>query len=133
MLDFGASYSVSGRDGRLLGAVRQLGMRSPWKSTYEVTGPGGEEVAVIHEENPWVKVLDDLAESLPFADALGSLFFNPAYLVESRGNKIMRLKKERALLEGRFTLSRLSDFPKEEEGLLLASVIMMVLLERDRG
>ncbi|MCA3748918.1 MAG: hypothetical protein IN808_07235 [Rubrobacter sp.] len=113
--------------------MRQLGVRSLWRSTYEVRGPDGVEAAVIREENPWVKALDGLAESLPGGDALGGLFFNPAYLVESRGRTVMRLRKERSLLEGRFTLHRTGDFPEDEERLLLAGAILVILLERDRG
>ncbi|MEW6638306.1 MAG: hypothetical protein AB1425_15980 [Actinomycetota bacterium] len=132
--DFGARYEINAADGRRLGAVKRQGMRSLWKSTYEVTGPGGEEVATIHEENPMVKVLDGLAESIPGGDALGGLFFNPAYLVDAGdGTTLMRVQKGRSLFESRFTISRQADVSDTEEELLLASIIMMVLLERDRG
>ena len=133
VVDFGASYAISGPDGRPLGAVKQRGMRSLWKSTYDVTDPLGNGIAVIHEENPFVKVLDSLAEAIPFADALGGLFFNPAYLVDLRGESVLRMKKERSVFESRFRLDRLGDFSEEEEELLLASLIMTLLLERDRG
>ncbi len=133
IVDFGASYAISGSDGRPLGAVKQQGMRSLWKSTYEVSDPLGRGIAVIHEENPFVKVLDSLAEAIPFADALGGLFFNPAYLVDLRGESVLRMKKERSVFESRFRLDRLGDFSEEEEELLLASLIMTLLLERDRG
>ncbi len=133
VVDFGASYAISGPDGRPLGAVKQRGMRSLWKSTYEISDPLGKDVAVIHEENPFVKVLDSLAEAIPFADALGGLFFNPAYLVDLRGEFVLRMKKERSVFESRFRLDRLGNFSEEEEELLLASLIMSLLLERDRG
>ena len=133
VVDFGASYAISGPDGRPLGAVKQRGMRSLWKSTYDVADPLGNGIAVIHEENPFVKVLDSLAEAIPFADALGGLFFNPAYLVDLRGESVLRMKKERSVFESRFRLDRLGDFSEEEEELLLASLIMTLLLERDRG
>ena len=133
VVDFGATYAISGPDGRPLGAVKQRGMRSLWKSTYEVSDPLGKDIAVIHEENPFVKVLDSLAEAIPFADALGGLFFNPAYLVDLRGESVLRMKKERSVFESRFRLDRLGDFSEEEEELLLASLIMTLLLERDRG
>lgn len=133
VVDFGASYAVSGADGRPLGAVRKHGMRSIWKSHYGLTDAGGAEVGYIHEENPWVKVLDGLMESLPFGDALGGLFFNPAYLAELRGDTVLRMKKERAVLESRFTIEKLGDFSEEDEALLLAGLIMTVILERDRG
>ena len=132
-LDFGARYSVSDSDGRPLGTVQQEGVRSLWKSSYLLSDATGSSVGSIHEENPWVKVLDGLMESVPLGDALGGLFFNPAYLADLRGRTVLRLKKERSLFEGRFTLEKLGDFSEDEEELLLASLIMMVLLERDRG
>lgn len=133
VLDFGASYAITGPDERPLGAVKKHGMRSMWKSSYAVSDPLGQEIGHIHEENPMVKVFDGLMESIPGGDALGGLFFNPAYLVDLRGNSVMRLKKQRSVFESRFQLEKLGDFTEEEEELLLASIIMMVLLERDRG
>jgi hypothetical protein len=133
VVDFGASYAVSGPDGRPLGAVRQRGVRSIWKSSNEVSGPNGKTIGVIHEENPFVKVLDGLAEAVPFADSLGGLFFNPAYLVDLGGETVLRMQKERSVFESRFRLDRLGDLSEEEEDLLLASLMMVLLLERDRG
>ena len=133
MVDFGASYAVSAPDGRPLGAVRQQGMRSLWRSSYGIVDALGQEAGTIHEENPWVKVLDSLAEAIPFADALGGLFFNPAYLVDLRGRTVLRMSKERSVFESRFRVEKLDDFSEEDEALLLASLIMTLLLERDRG
>lgn len=133
ILDFGASYAVTAPDGRLLGHVRRQGVRSLWKSAYGIVDAGGREVGGIREENPWIKVADGLLEMIPFGDVLGGLFFNPAYRVDLRGDTVLRLRKQRALLESRFRLEKLGDFSEAEEDLLLASAIMMLLLERDRG
>ena len=133
VVDFGASYAVSWPDGQPLGAVRQRGVRSLWKSSYEVSDANGKTIGTIHEENPVVKVLDSLAEALPFADALGGLFFNPAYLVDLGGETVLRMQKERSVFESRFRLDRLGELSEGEEGLLLASLMMVLLLERDRG
>jgi hypothetical protein len=131
--DFGASYHVSRPDGRPVGAVRQHATKSLWKSSYAISDDRSEEVGLIHEEKPWVKVLDGLSEALPLGDALGGLFFNPAYLVELRGRTVLRMSKERSLFERRFKIEKLDDFSEENEDAVLASLIMMVLLERDRG
>jgi hypothetical protein len=133
IVDFGASYAVSGPDGRTLGAVRQRGVHSLWKSTYEVADAHGKMIGVIHEENPFVKVLDSLAEAIPFADALGGLFFNPAYLVDLGGETVLRMQKERSVFESGFRLEKSGDFSEDEEELVLASLMMVLLLERDRG
>ncbi len=133
ILDFGASYAVTAPDGRILGHVRRQGVRSFWKSAYGIVNAGGREVGGIREENPWIKVADGLLEMIPFGDVLGGLFFNPAYRIDLRDDTVLRLRKQRALLESRFRLEKLGDFSEAEEDLLLASVVMMLLLERDRG
>lgn len=133
VLDFGASYSVVDSNGKSLGAVHQEGMRSMWKSSYVLSDATGNNVGLIHEENPWIKVADSMMESIPGGDMLGGLFFHPAYLAELDGRTVLKLKKEKAVFEGKFTVEKLEDFSEEEEELLLASLIMMVLLERDRG
>lgn len=133
VIDFSASYTITGPNGQPIGAVGRQGMRSLWKSAYGVVDAGGTQIALIHEENPWIKVLDGVMEMIPFGDSLGGMFFNPAYLVDLRGQTVLRVQKERALLEGKFTIDKRGDFSETEEELLLASIVMMVMLERDRG
>jgi hypothetical protein len=133
VIDFGASYGIQRPDGSPVGAVKRRGMRSMWKSSYALADATGAEVGLIHEENPWVKVLDGLMESVPGGDLMGGLFFNPAYLVELRGEPVLRVKKQRSVFESSFRIEKLGDFSEAEEDLLLAGVVMMVLLERDRG
>lgn len=133
MIDFSARYAVSGPDGHPIGAVGRQGMKSLWSSAYVLDDGYGEQTGSIREENAWVKVLDGMMESVPFADALGGLFFNPAYLAELRGQDVLRVQKQRSILESSFHIEKLADFSDDEEDLLLAGIIMMVLLERDRG
>ena len=133
MLDFSARYAISGPDGHPIGAVGRQGMKSMWSSSYVLADAGGMEAGAIREENPWVKVLDGLMESVPFGDALGGLFFNPAYLADFHGRNVLRVSKQRSILESSFRIEKLADFSEDEEELLLAGVIVMVLLERDRG
>jgi uncharacterized protein YxjI len=89
--DFSARYVVTGPNGESIGAVGRQGMRSLWKSAYSLVDASGSEIGSIHEENAWVKVLDGLMESIPFGDALGGMFFHPAYLVDVRGETVLRV------------------------------------------
>jgi hypothetical protein len=62
------------------------------------------------------------------------MFVNPAYLVDTTdGRMVLRMKKEPAFLEGKFTIEKHGDVDDRVEQLLLASLLMMVLLERSRG
>ena len=133
MLDFSARYAISGPDGHPIGAVGRRGMKSLWSSAYALEDAGATQAGSIREENPWTKVLDGMMESVPFADALGGLFFNPAYVANLRGRDVLRVHKQRSILESSFRIEKLADLSDDEEGLLLAGIIMMVLLERDRG
>jgi uncharacterized protein YxjI len=129
MMDFSARYAISGPDGHPIGAVGRRGVKSLWSSAYVLDDAYGTEAGSIREENAWTKVLDGVMESLP----LGGLFFNPAYLAELYGRDVLRVQKQPSVLESSFRIDRLADFSDEEEDLLLAGIIMMVLLERDRG
>lgn len=133
MIDFSARYAISGPDGHPIGAVGRRGMKSLWSSEYVLDDAYDPDAGSIREENPWTKVLDGMMESVPFGDALGGLFFNPAYVAQLRGKDVLRIRKQRSLLESSFRIEQLADFSEDEEDLLLAGIILMVLLERDRG
>jgi uncharacterized protein YxjI len=133
VLDWSANYRVRSAAGQDLGKVRRKGMRSLWNATYEVTEPGDRVAAVIHEENAWIKVLDELVGELPVVGMILPMFINPAYVVERDGQVLLRMKKEAAFLEGKFTIEKRGEFSDGEESLLLASLLMMTLLERQRG
>jgi hypothetical protein len=129
IIDFSAQYNVTTPVGSPMGAVKRQGMKSLWKATYNILDAAGGEVGLIHEENPWIKVLDGLLSDIPFV----GMFINPAYLVDLRGQTALYLKKQPAMLEGKFSLEKRGEFSDADEALLLSSVIMMVLLERSRG
>jgi hypothetical protein len=80
-----------------------------------------------------VKVLDGLVGELPIIGMIVPIFINPAYLVDRDAQTLLRMKKEAAILEGKFTIQKLAEFPDREESLLPASLMMMILLERQRG
>ena len=133
ILDWSANYRVRTADGLDLGNIRRRGMRSLWNATYEVTDPNGQPAAMIHEENTWVKVVDGLLGEIPVAGMILPMFINPAYLVDRDAQTLLRIRKEPAFLESRFTIDKRADFLDREESLLLASLLMMILLERSRG
>jgi uncharacterized protein YxjI len=133
IIDWSASYLVRTADGQELGHVRRKGMRSLWKATYEVVDPTGTRVALIHEENPWVKVIDGLVGEIPIVGMIVPMFINPSYLVDRDGQAMLRVRKHPAVFEGKFSIEKLDDFDSRMEALLLNSVLMMLLLERQRG
>jgi hypothetical protein len=133
MLDFSARYAISGPDGHPIGGVGRWGMKSLWSSAYVLDDAYGTEAGSIREENPWTKVLDGVMESEATQRVAEWEVFNPVYLAELYGRDVLRIQKQPSVLESSFRIDKLADFSEEEEDLLPAGIIMMVLLERDRG
>lgn len=134
IIDFSAKYTFTDAGGRVLGAIKRQGMRSLWKANYDIENAGGQQVLKIREENGWVKVVDSIVGELPIVGMFTGYIFNPSYLVErADGTQLIRLKKQPAFFEGKFEISPLGQLSQEEETLSLLGLLMMTLLERNRG
>jgi hypothetical protein len=133
VLDFSAKYHVTTAEGAPVGVVQRQGMRSLWKAHYEVSRDGAP-VFALREENPWVKVMDGLFGEIPLLGVLSGYLFHPAYLVtRPDGTVVLRARKQAALFEGRYEITRLAELSEEDEELALLAVLMLLLLERERG
>jgi uncharacterized protein YxjI len=133
VLDFSASYHFADNKGVSIGAVRRKGMRSLWKARYDILNGGGPAMT-IQEVNPWSKVLDALFCEIPIVGMLSGYVFHPEYVVARQdGTAVMRLKKEPAFFQGKFSIEKIAILSEQEETRVLLSLIMMVLLERQRG
>ena len=133
VLDFSARYHFTDVNGTDLGSVKREGMRSLWRAHYDIF-EGDALVMTIREENPWVKVLDGLFGQIPFIGMFSGYLFHPAFLVSrTDGTVVMRLKKQPAFLEGKFTIEKQAELGEGRETRVLLSLLMMLLLERSRG
>lgn len=134
MIDIGATYSITSADGRLLGAIKQRGMRTLWKATYDIVNELGEPVGLVHELNAWVKIVDGLIGEIPFLGFVIQQWINPTYLIDGAdGTTLLRMRKRPSLIERRFVVEQEAPLPPRLEPLALPSVLMVVLLERGRG
>lgn len=133
IIDWSAKYNFSDNSGKQIGAIQRKGMRSLWKARYEIVS-GAPGNMSIEEENGWVKVMDGLFGEIPIIGLFSGYLFHPAYLIsESTGEKVMRMEKQPAFWEGRFTIEKYRDMEPEDEQSVLLSYMMMILLERRRG
>lgn len=134
VLDFNARYTFRDVQGNTIGAIKRQGVKSLWKTHYDIMD-GDSAPLSITEENPWVKVVDQVVGEIPVIGMFTGLLFHPAYLMaRPDGMPILRLKKEPALFEGKFTIEKKVDnLDPSEETRALLGLIMMVLLERARG
>jgi uncharacterized protein YxjI len=134
VIDFSATYSITDMQGNEIGATRQQGMQSLWRTRFDILR-GGQVRFTIAEENPWAKVGDSVLGEIPLLGLLSGYLFHPRYVVTAAGgNPVIRIEKQRAFLEGKFRFDRLgTPLSPEDERLVLLACIMMVLLERRRG
>jgi len=134
IIDIGATYSIVTADGRPLGALRQRGMRTLWKATYDILDEAGSAVGLIHEQDAWVKVIDGLIGEIPFLGFVIQQWINPTYLIDGAdGVTVLRMRKRRSLIERRLIIDQEAPLPPRLEQLALPAVLMVVLLERGRG
>lgn len=123
------------KDERVIGAVRAAGLRSIWSARYDVTGAQDEPLLTIREENPWIKVIDNLIDEIPVIGWIAGMFINPTYLMlNTAGETVFRIRKRRSLVERHFILEQVAEPDAElDPDLVVLALIETVLLERARG
>ncbi|HYF01867.1 MAG TPA: hypothetical protein VEC36_00710 [Patescibacteria group bacterium] len=134
ILDFSAAYSFTDSNGQPIGSVRRSGMKSFWKAHYEIYNHADIHIFTIREANPWVKVLDTLVSDIPIINLFTGYFLHPSYHI-TRQSEVPELivQKQAAFFEGKFTIEEQGTLAGIEEIPALLGILMMVLLERNRG
>ncbi|KQS89391.1 hypothetical protein [Chryseobacterium sp. Leaf394] len=134
-IDFNASYSLTEiATGKSFGRLARKGMRSIWKSTYDVLDTNDKAKFTITEDKAWVKFLDGMVGEIPIIGMFTGYFLNPTYTVRGiDGKDYFKLKKMPSMFGRRFQLDRMIDIDDEDESLVILSLLMMILLERARG
>ena len=134
-LDFNASYSMTDLSThKNFGRLARKGMRSIWKSQYDIIDENEKIKFQINEDNAWIKIWDSFVGEIPIIGMFTGYFLNPSYTVkDASGKEYFKLKKMPSLIGRRFQLDRLIDIDDEDESLVILSSLMMVLLERERG
>lgn len=135
IIDWSARYNFTDAWGAEIGSVGRKGWRSLWRAHYEAFNPGDSVPDfTIREENPMAKVLDGFFGQIPFLGILVVYLFHPKYLAtRTNSSPAMRLTKQPAFLQGKFSIDQLSELTPRETINLILSFIMLTLLERRRG
>ena len=121
-------FSITTPQGALVGKVMRPSMASLWKATYQISDASGKEVAVLHEENPWLKVLDSVLSDVPFIHML----INPGYLVDQAGQTVLYLKKQPSLVDRQFKLEKRGNLSEADERLVVSGTLLAMMMERMR-
>lgn len=132
IVNFSANYSLRRPDGTLVGTLRRQGMKSLWRASYPILDANGVEVGLIHETNPWVKVLDSLLGEIVLVGWLIALLFNPTYAVDLNGQTADLVHKRPSVFARTFTVESVSPATPADEELVLPSILTMLLHERAR-
>ena len=133
VIDWNAKYEIRTADGTHVGTVQRQGMRSLWRTHYDVHGTDGA-MLTLREANPWTKVADGLFGEIPVVGMLSGYLFHPAYVLNrADGTTLFRVQKRPALFEGRYTITQEGPATTPEEELGVLGAFMMLLLERSRG
>lgn len=133
-LDFNSTYNVTDVNGIYFGSVKRHGMRSLWRATYSIMDENEQVIFTVSEKNPWVTFFDNAIGEIPVVNFFTGYFLNPSYLVKDNNGQIFfELKKVRSLLSRRFSLHKQQDIPDDKESLVILSLFMILLLERDNG
>lgn len=134
VLDISAQYHIEDTAGTPIGTVLRRGMRSLWKAHYDIHRRG-QPLLEIRELNPWAKVADGFLSEIPLLGMLSGYLFHPAYGINyaQSGTPLLRVTKQPAFLEGRYKVERVQAGDSEDERLAVLSILMMLLLERQRG
>ncbi|BCL33600.1 hypothetical protein [Nostoc sp. MS1] len=133
IIDFSARYDFSDSNGASVGAVKRRGLKSLWRARYDIFD-GDTTTLNIQEKNPWVKIADALFAEIPILGIFTGYVFNPVYLVNrADGTVVMRLEKIPTFLSRKFIIKPVEQISDREEQQILLSLIMMLLLERNRG
>lgn len=135
IIDFSARYNFATATGQPLGGVKRRGMKSLWKAHYDIFPPNGDQARFnLQEENPWVKVMDAFFAEIPILGMFTGMVFNPAYIVSRPdGTAVMRLEKVPSFFSRIYTIKQVDALAAEEETEVILSMLMLLLLERQRG
>jgi uncharacterized protein YxjI len=133
-LDFNSTYTFTNRMGYEVGRIVRKGWASLWKAHYEIFDEKQQSDLIIREENPWAKVFDNMLGEIPLLGVLSGYLFHPAYIVtRPNGTEVVRLTKQASFWGRKFTVDKLSSFEAGEEERIVLGLMMMILLERQRG
>lgn len=133
IIDFSTRYNFRNADGTKVGSVKRRGMRSLWRATYEIYDERDALIFTIAEANPWTRMIDNVLGNVPVLGFLTGYFLHPSYNVLQGEKMVARMTKQAAFFEGRFQVERDVALSEENEQRVLLGLLMLVLMERERG
>ncbi len=134
-IDFNALYNIlDAKTETPVGAIGRKGMKSIWKASYSIFNENKEVIYDVKEENPWAKIGDSLVGEIPVISFFTGYLFHPKYGIKNKEGKLVaRLSKVHSFFGRKFKLEQLDEIDPVDKNIIMLSIMMMVLLERQRG
>jgi hypothetical protein len=133
ILDVAVRYDVLDRQGQLLASLRRRGLRSLWRSRYDVF-EADFHILTIQEVNPWIHALDNLFFSIPGIGWLLGCVVHPTYvMMRPNGTVVLRLKQQTRMGIRQFVITKVDYLSDREEIQALLSLLLLFKLKRDRN
>lgn len=133
-LDWSAAYGFTDASGAQLGKVARKGWKSLWKAQYLVIDQNNEQQYKIEEESAFTRFADGLLGEIPVLGFFTGYVFNPVYNVtDMQGNVVVKLKKNPSFFGRKFVVEKIKDVEQDDKERIMLSLMMMILLERNRG
>ncbi len=133
-LDFSAAYAFFDKDGKEFGKIARKGWKSIWKAQYTILDENQNIQYTVSEENAWAKVGDSILGQIPIISMLTGYLFNPSYIVKNTKDKeIVRLRKLPSFFGRNFEITKEGPMDSDDDDRILLGLMMMILLEKNRG
>lgn len=134
-IDFNAHYDlISSETNTSIGSLGRKGMKSLWKARYTVYDTAKNATFEISEMNPWAKVADGVVGEIPIISFFTGYLFHPKYgIYDQQGNQIAQLSKLPSFWGRKFKLEEIQPISNVNKYQIMLSMMMIVLLERERG
>ncbi|NCG28618.1 MAG: hypothetical protein GWP42_13865 [Verrucomicrobiales bacterium] len=136
VIDWSSAYNFTGAQGNSFGGIRRKGLKSLWKARYEIYSGDSDGTTEfnVSEKSVLTRVIDGIFGGIPIIGLLAGYVAHPAYIVtDGSGKAVMRLRKKPALWEGKFSIESLSELSPTQQTRILAGLLMMVILEKNRS
>ncbi len=133
-LDWSAAYRIDEAGGRNLGKVARKGWGSIWKATYNIIDAQQKMQYKIQERSAWTRIADSFVGDIPILGFFTGYFLHPVYNVIDVNDVIVAQLHKRPSFFGReFEVVQLSAIDPEAKERMILGLMMMILLERERG
>lgn len=133
-IDFNTAYSIKRKDGQELGKFVRKGWRSLWKAEYNLIDQKGMNQFLVREKSALVRFIDNIFGNIPIIGLFTGYVFNPVYNVTDHQRKqVVSLKKQPSFFGRKFLVEKMTEIDEDDQERIILGLMMMILLERNRG